>query len=197
MFRHAPQRTKAPRRHHRPYVFSFLCSSSSTPVQQSRLATLLNARLPVVSVASSLLPPQVTLRPRRHGSVVPMSKLPGSPRATPADTLIDCVLCLYLRLLAMALEPVSRLMFVSLSSLDELLASRYLYWSCQGCPSALLRCWSNFLPVFSRSRPNPMILIPAVIVRYVFPLAVSALSPACLRDSDRARVVFLVPVYCT
>ena len=105
------------------------------------------------------------------------------------STLIDCVLCLYLRLLAMALEPVSRLMFVSLSSLDELLASRYLYWSCQGCPSALLRCWSNFLPVFSRSRPNPMILIPAVIVRYVFPLAVSALSPACLRDSDRARVV--------
>ena len=150
---------KGQRRRRRPYIFSFLCSSSS-PVQWSRPAILLNVKAPcglrgLKSTYSSSHPTSTSSCYRVFLGLLLRT----------LSALIGCVPCLHIRLTAMALESDSRLMFVSSSCLDELLASSYLHWSCQGCPSASLRCWSNFLLVFSRSRPDPMILLSVVIVR--------------------------------
>ena len=150
---------KGQRRRRRPYIFSFLCSSSS-PVQRSRPAIPLNVKAPcglrgLKSTYSSSHPTSTSSCYR-----VLLKLLLRNLSA-----LIGCVPCLHIRLPAMALESDSRLMFVSSSCLDELSASSYLHWSCQGCPSASLRCWSDFLLVFLRSRPDPRILLSVVIVR--------------------------------
>ena len=159
LFRGAPQSTKASAVAVVP-TSSLSFAPHRPPVQWSRPAILLNVKAPcglrgLKSTYSSSHPTSTSSCYR-----VLLKLLLRNLSA-----LIGCVPCLHIRLPAMALESDSRLMFVSSSCLDELSASSYLYWSCQGCPSASLRCWSDFLLVFLRSRPDPMILLSVVIVR--------------------------------
>ena len=147
---------KGPRRRRRPYIFSFLCSSSS-PVQRSRPAIPLNVKAPC-----GLRGLKSTYSSSHSTSTSSCYWVLLGLLLRTLSALIGRVPCLYIRLLAMALESVSRLRFVSSTRLDELSASPYLCWSCQRCPSASLRCWSDFLLVFSRSRSDPMILIESL-----------------------------------
>ena len=140
---------KGPRRPRRPYIFSFLCSSSS-PVQRSRPAILLKVKAPCgLRGLKSIYSSSRSTSPSSCYRVLLRLLL------RTLSALIGCVPCLHIHLLAMALESVSRLMFVSSSCLNELSASPYLYWSLLRLPHSVValfvRLPASLLAFSSRS----------------------------------------------